>query len=102
MPHALGAHVGELGRRREYARVGDDGGQGPERLCHGVEHADRVGFDRHVAFERDGAAAALGDRLDDRVGRLGVFAIVDADRPAVLGREQRAGAADAARSAGDE
>ena len=74
--HALGAHVGEPGRRRDDAGVGDDRGEGPERLRRGVEHADRVGFDRHVALERDGAAALLGDDLDDRVRRLGVFAIV--------------------------
>ena len=89
--HALGAHIDELGRWRDYSGVGDDRGQGPERLCRCVEHVDRVGFDRHVAFERDGAAAAFGDRLDDGVGGFCVLAIIDADGPAVLGGEQRAG-----------
>jgi hypothetical protein len=78
-----------------------DRSQGPEGLRRGVEHRDRIGFDRHIAFERDGAAAVLGDRRDDSVSRLGVLAIIDSDRPSVLGGEQRAGAADAARSAGD-
>ena len=47
-------------------------------------------------------AGRLGDRLDDGVGRFRVLAIIDPDRPAAPGRKQRAGAADAARSAGDE
>jgi hypothetical protein len=35
-----------------------------------VEHAEHMGLDGDVAFHRDRAAAALGDRLDDNVRRL--------------------------------
>jgi len=47
-------------------------------------------------------AAAFGDRLHHGVGRFRVLAVIDGDRPAVLSGEQRTGAADAARGAGDK
>ena len=100
--HALDAHVDEPRRRRDDAGVGDHARQRPERPRRSIEHGHDVGFDGDVAAQRDRAAAALDDRIDHRAGRLGVVAIIDADRPAVSGGEQGAGAADAARGSGDE
>jgi hypothetical protein len=97
MPHPLGAHVRELRRRRDDAGVGDDGGQRSKGFGRRVEYCNCVGLDRDVALQGDSAAAAFGDRLNHGVRRFRVLAIIDPDRPAVLGGEQCAGAADAAK-----
>ena len=101
-PHALGAHVGEPRARGDDPGVGDNSGQRPQRVGRLFEDGDDVGFARDVALERDRPSAPRRDLPHDRVGRFGVEPVIDADGPAVAGGEQGAGAADAARGAGNE
>ena len=87
-PHALGAHVDEARSRRCDAGVDDDAVEGPERVRRRVEHGDDVALARDVSRERDGLGAQTL-RLDNgRLRRRAVLHIIDADRPAALGREQ--------------
>ena len=101
-PHALDAHLDEPRSRRDDPGVDHDPGQEAERLRRLFEDGDNVGLDGDVALERDGAPARLGDRAHDLFRRVDVVAVIDPDRPAVLGGEQGRSAADAARRAGDQ
>jgi hypothetical protein len=49
-PHALGAHLRKLRRRRDNAGIGDDRGERPQRLGRRAEHADHIGFDGDIAL----------------------------------------------------
>ena len=55
-----------------------------------------------VGADRVGAAAGGADFGDHGLGLVGAAAVMDEDLRAGLGERQRAGAADAARGAGDE
>ena len=51
MAHALGAHAGEPGRRRDDAGGGDDRGEGPERLRHGLDIWETTYLDAMASVE---------------------------------------------------
>src|SRR5690606_26983619 len=80
----------------------DDDVDAAEFGLHRVEgfgHRDLVG---DIAADGDGPAAAVGDRVDDLSGPLGVARVMDGDREAVGGQSVDHGTADAAGAAGDE
>ena len=66
------------------------------------KHRHDFFFHRHVSLQHDGPAAARVDLLHDAIGRPSVAGVVDGDRIALAGRQQRRGGANASRATGDQ
>ncbi len=80
----------------------DEMGEPPELLVDRIEHAGDVGFDAHVARDRNAPAPLRFHRGDDLSGGGGVALVGDGHVEAALRGELGGGGADAAAGTGDQ
>ncbi|MNE22444.1 hypothetical protein D3C80_1156530 [compost metagenome] len=95
-------HVFQAHLAFQHAGVVDQHVQASELPVQVFEHAQHLRFIAHVGAKGQGATAAGLDLAHQRLGRLPLLAVVDAQGVAALRRQAGGGSADAAAGTGDE